>query len=226
MRLLPISCLAFLAAASLSAQELHVVSDADAYRAEVAADSSRKMVDLAKEVPGLVLDMRYATKDNFMGRRLYDAPRAFLRVPAAEALRRVQDDLRARGMGLKVWDAYRPYAVTVRMWKEHASVSANYIAPPTLGSDHNRGIALDVSLVDLATGRDLPMPTEFDDFSPKAWRDYGALPLAALYNRGVLREAMEARGFHGLESEWWHYAYRQAKSYSVLDLPFSAFDPK
>ncbi len=223
------AALVLLALPLLRAQEpppLRVVSDAAEYRAEAAADPARKMVDLAKAVPGLVLDIRYATSDNFMKRPLYDAPRAFLRAPAAAALRGAEDDLRARGLGLKVYDAYRPYAVTARMWKEHANVSANYIAPPTLGSDHNRGIAIDVSLVELATGREVPMPTEFDDFSMRAWRDYANLPLNVLYDRGLLRDTMEAHGFHGLESEWWHFAYHNAKAYSVLDLPFSTFDAK
>jgi D-alanyl-D-alanine dipeptidase len=228
LRFLLTAFLALLAAplvlAQPDARPLRIDSDPAAYEAEASADPSRRMVDLAREIPGIVLDIRYATSDNFMGRRLYDAPRAFLRASAAQALHRVQDDLRARGLGLKVWDSYRPYSVTVRMWREHAAVSGNYLAPPTLGSDHNRGIAIDVSLVDLATGRELAMPTGFDDFSPRAWRDYGALPLGALYNRTLLREAMEAHGFHGLESEWWHYAYRGAKTYSVLDLPFSVFD--
>jgi len=201
-----------------------VVRDLPAYAAECRADPSRRMVDLHTAVPGLVYDIRYATRHNFTEEALYDSPGAFLRASAAARLREVEADLRAQGLGLKVFDAYRPYSVTVRMWLKRGP-NGYFIAPAQLGSDHNRGVAVDVSLVRLADGRELAMPSDFDFFGPEAQQTFMQLPGEEIANRATLRAAMERHGFHSLDQEWWHYALHGAKEYSLLDLPFSAFRP-
>jgi D-alanyl-D-alanine dipeptidase len=204
--------------------DLHVVSSPAAYRAEARADGSCRMVDLAQAVPSLVLEIRYATSDNFTGRALYPAPRAFARAPVAAGLRAAEMELSAHGLGLKVYDAYRPYSVTCLMWEVRVS-ERPFLAPPTLGSNHNRGTAVDVTLVDLKTGRELPMPTPFDAVTPAAHHGYMNLPAEAIANRDLLAEVMERHGFRRFDLEWWHYGLRGGAAYSPLDLPFSAFAP-
>ena len=204
---------------------LAVVSDPAEYRAEVRADSSRRLVDLREAVPGIAVDLRYATSRNFLRAVLYDAPIPLLRAPAAARLREVEDDLRASGLGLIVYDAYRPYFITRRMWQEKAAVYAPYLSPPSLGSDHNRGAAIDLGLIDLKTGKVLPMPTDFDAFTPRASHDWpdAKLPADEAANRARLLAVMTRHGFHPFSGEWWHYALDGAKEYSVLDLPLSSF---
>jgi len=183
------------------------------------------MVDLRAAVPGLVVDLRYATADNFLRAVVYEEGRPLLRAAAAARLREVEEELKGGGLGLILYDAYRPYFVTRRMWAEQATRYAAYMSPPWLGSDHNRGVAVDVGLVDLKTGRPLPMPTDFDAFEARAGQDWPAakLPPAAAANRARLLDAMTRHGFHPFVGEWWHFALNGAKEYSLLDLPFSAF---
>ena len=204
---------------------LAVLSDPADYRAEVRADPARRLVDLREAVPGIAVDLRYATTHNFLRAVLYDAALPLLRAPAAVRLREVEDDLRASGLGLIVYDAYRPYFVTRRMWQEKAAVYAPYLSPPSLGSDHNRGVAVDLGLIDLNSGKPLPMPTDFDAFTPRAsheWPD-AKLPADEAANRARLLAVMTRHGFHPFAGEWWHYALNGAKDYSVLDLPLSTF---
>lgn len=195
---------------------LPVVADPSLHRRLVEASPSKALVPVTALDPTIRLDIRYATADNFMKTQLYPAPAALLRCEAARALARVQADLEPRGLGLKVFDAYRPYAVTEAMWEPWKD--PDYVADPAKGSRHNRGAAVDVTLVDLATGEELPMPTGYDDFTRAAWHDHENLPPAALQNRAVLRTAMERRGFQPLASEWWHYDYQTWRDYELLDL--------
>lgn len=199
---------------------LEVVSDAQLYQELVAADGDRRLVDLREAVPGVVLDIRYATTNNFMKRQLYPESEAFLRAPAARALADVQEELRARNVGLKVFDAYRPYSVTRAMWEPIKD--PDYVADPAKGSRHNRGCAVDVTLVSLATAEELPMPTGYDSFEPAAGHAYDDLPAGAKANRALLREVMQRHGFAPLQSEWWHYDFVGWEKYELLDLPFSA----
>lgn len=181
-----------------------VVADVITYRALVRLDGERAMVDLARFAPGLRLDLAYARADNVTGRRLYDEPRAFLRLPAARALRAAQRELAARGLGLLVWDAYRPYSATLALWE--AVGDSRYAAPPGSGSVHNRGCAVDVTLVD-AGGDELRMPTAYDEFSERAHADYQDLPGPVRRRRALLRAVMERHGFTALSTEWWHFEY-------------------
>jgi D-alanyl-D-alanine dipeptidase len=197
-----------------------VVSTPRNYQMTVALDPDNRLVDLARAIPGIHLDLHYATAENFMRRRLYPRAVAFLRSPAAAALRDVEVDLRSRGLGIVVWDAYRPYAVTEEMWARFKN--PDFVADPAKGSRHNRGAAVDVTLVDLASGHELDMPTAHDEFSARAASDYAELPASVIQNRAILREVMSAHGFDQLPSEWWHFDYRGWKKFDLLDLPFDA----
>ena len=170
----------------------------------------------AAQIPGLKLDIRYATANNFTGRALYGAPRCMLRPAVVERLARAQQAAAAQGLGLKVFDCYRPLAVQRAMWT--LVPDERYVADPAKGSRHNRGAAVDLTLVD-ATGRELAMPTAFDDFSARAHRDYQDLPAATLANRALLERIMQDAGFSGLATEWWHFDADGWERYEILDVP-------
>lgn len=193
----------------------------DEYRKQVASNPEMELVDLAKIIPGIRLDLRYATRNNFMGRPLYGSARALLRRPAAERLLKVQAALAPRGLGLCIFDAYRPYAVTVEMWRSKKAKPI-YLSPPSLGSRHNRGIAVDLTLVDLKTGKPMPMPTDFDEFSPRAAHGYSKLDPKLIENRRILKEAMAAQGFYSFDREWWHYSHGDWRRFDILDVPIEA----
>lgn len=182
---------------------LEVVDDKDLYLQTVAEDPSKELVDVEEEVSGIRLDVRYAMEDNFMEKQLYPVTKAVLRKPAAEFLSEVQEDLKERGLELKVFDGYRPYEVTERMWEPYQD--PDFVADPAEGSRHNRGCAVDATLVESGTGEELPMSTGYDDFTEKAAHDYGDPPEEAIRNRDLLREVMEGQGFAALETDWWHY---------------------
>lgn len=172
---------------------------------DLTADSDAQvinLVDLKSFDPTLVIEAKYSTNDNFFGRRIYPENRVFLEESAARHLKAVQQRLRKRGMGLKVFDGYRPHRVQFRFWE--LVPDPRYVADPKKGSRHNRGAAVDVTLVDLA-GNELPMPTEYDDFTEKAHHDYVRLRPDRRTNRQILRDAMLAEGFEPLATEWWHY---------------------
>lgn len=164
-----------------------------------------------------MIELRYATARNFTGAPLYPPEaRCLLRRSVAERLVRAQDWLMARGLGLKVWDAYRPLAIQHALWR--CKPDPTFIAPPTRGSRHNRGASVDVTLVDSA-GRELEMPTDFDDFSPAAARVFSGCTPAAAQHRALLDEAMRSAGFVGIQDEWWHYDAPNWADFPLLDLP-------
>ncbi|MDZ7373865.1 MAG: D-alanyl-D-alanine dipeptidase [candidate division KSB1 bacterium] len=174
------------------------------------------LVEVTSAVPGVVVDLKYATQDNFTGRVLYDTSCCFLRRGTAEKLRRVQLRLEKRGYRLKIWDGYRPLFVQKRMWE--LVPDPRFVADPRVGSRHNRGAAVDVTLVD-SSGRELEMPTGFDDFSERARRDYDGCSPEAKRNRQILEDAMRAEGFVPLPSEWWHFDDADWRKYKVVDIP-------
>lgn len=206
---------ALLLVAACATNTLHVL-DAREYRQSAGRDPELRLVDL--ETLGIPLDIRYATPDNFMKRPLYPRAKAFLRAPAARALADVQRELAPRGIGIKVYDAYRPYAVTVAMWEPIKN--PDYVADPAKGSRHNRGAAVDLTLIDLKSGAELPMPTPYDDFTPRAAHAFTDLPAEALANRALLRDVMTKHGFDPLPSEWWHYDFRGWERFDLLDVGF------
>lgn len=174
-----------------------------------------ELVELAAIDPSFVIDARYATADNPARERLYPANVLYLERSAAVRLAKVQAGLRARGLGLKVFDGYRPLAVQKALWK--AMPDPRYVADPATGSRHNRGSAVDVTLVDGA-GHELPMPTAFDEFDERAHLDYAEGPPERLANRGILQEAMRAEGFMPLATEWWHFDAPDWERFPVMDL--------
>ena len=139
-------------------------------------DSSQLLIRLDRLVPNVKLDLRYADKNNFTGKRLY--PKAlkftFLRQTPAEALKKVAAELKNRGLGLKIFDAYRPYSATVEMWE--LIKDERYVANPVRGSGHNRGLSVDLTLYDIRSGKELAMGTGFDNFTEVAHHDYRNLP--------------------------------------------------
>ena len=196
---------------------LEVVDSMALYRSTVRADHDKELVDLQKAIPGVRLDIRYATSDNFMHEPLYPVARAFARRPAAQALAKVQEELRPQGLGLKIFDAYRPYRITEKMWEPIKN--PDYVADPAKGSRHNRGCAIDLTLVQLSDGTELDMGTPYDSFSPTASHDYLQLPGSVLEHRKLLLDAMERHGFTRFMSEWWHYDCHDYQRFELLDLP-------
>jgi len=197
---------------------LKVVGSYTAYLSSCAANPNNKLVEIKKAIPGIVLDIRYATKNNFMKQVMYKQARAFARKPVVEQLKKIQSELNCKGYGLKIFDAYRPYAVTVAFYKK-ASDKA-FVANPKKGSKHNRGCAVDLTLVDLKTGKDLAMPTPYDSFAPEASPTYKGLPQAVIKNRDYLISVMHRHGFRVIDNEWWHYDFIGWKNYALMDIPF------
>lgn len=181
---------------------------------------SADLVELTSLDPSIRLDIRYATTRNFLGTALYSQPRAFLQRPAAEALVRVQRALAADGYGLLVHDAYRPWYVTKMFWDATPGDKHRFVANPAQGSRHNRGCAVDLTLYELRTGRAVEMPSLYDEMSERAYPDYAGGDAEARARRDLLRRRMQAEGFDVFEFEWWHYDYRDWRSYAIQNIRF------
>jgi D-alanyl-D-alanine dipeptidase len=179
------------------------------------------LVELTKLDPTIRLDIRYATKNNFLGKPVYKEPRAFLQRPAAEALARINQSLRTQGYGLVVFDGYRPWAVTKVFWDATPADKKIFVADPTKGSRHNRGCAVDLSLFDLKTGAQVQMPSDYDEMTERAHINYECATPEAKRLRELLRAAMTAEGFAVFEPEWWHYDYKDWKEYPIMNIKFS-----
>jgi D-alanyl-D-alanine dipeptidase len=180
-----------------------------------------KMIELQKIIPNIKYELHYATTDNFTKVRLYpkNLTKTFLRKKPAEALAEAAKELSTMGIGFMIWDAYRPYSVTQKFWE--LIHDERYVANPAKGSGHNRGIAIDLTLIDLKTGEELNMPTKFDDFSEKAHHGFQQLSPMQIKNREILKLTMEKHGFLKFQTEWWHYSWPNKNEYDVLDLSFS-----
>lgn len=197
---------------------LYIVSDVAGYQRQAAADPEFELVSLKEAIPGVVYDIRYATADNFMNEPMYDRPAAYLRKPAARALGLVQAELKKKGLGLKIYDAYRPYSVTVAFYEQARDTV--FVASPRRGSRHNRGCAVDLTIIDLATGKELPMPTPYDDFTEKAHISYANLPEQVIRNRDLLKNLMVRFGFDIYADEWWHFDFRDWNKFPLMDISF------
>ncbi len=184
-----------------------------------AATAIPDLVDLSLFDPRLRLDIRYATTDNFMGRVLYPVARAMLQRPAAQALTRVQTRAEAQGFGLLIHDAYRPWRITKMMWDETAEAQREFVANPATGSRHNRGCAIDLTLHRGGTAVEMPSP--YDDFTPAAYRSNMATSGNALANSARLEGWMATEGFIPLPNEWWHFDWKDWRSYPVQDQPLA-----
>jgi D-alanyl-D-alanine dipeptidase len=188
--------------------------------AALAAADGAAFVDLAKLDSTIRLDVRYATTANFLGVVLYPQPRALLREDVAQALLRAHRVLAGEGLGLLVFDAYRPWSVTKRMWEMTPPEKRGFVAKPERGSNHNRGCAVDVSLYTLADGREVEMPSAFDEMSPRAAAAYAGGTAAARAVRDRLRAVLSAEGFSVERHEWWHFNHATCRLYPILDVPF------
>lgn len=188
------------------------------YKKLVRADSSDALVSVSKFIPSVVLDLRYATTNNFMKQAMYKTAQAYLSLAAIRSLKLVQEELHKLGYGLKIYDAYRPYSVTVAFYE--TVKDTGFVASAYRGSRHNRGCAVDLTIVDLKTGSELLMPTAFDDFSEKAASDYPHLPPEMIKNRTLLQTVMTSNGFIIYANEWWHFDYKGWKDHPIIDISF------
>ncbi len=184
------------------------------------------LVDLVDFVPGVKLDIRYATSNNFLSTPLYTQARALMERPAAEALAKVQAKLKPMGYGLLIHDAYRPWRVTKLFWEATPEVNHTFVADPAKGSRHNRGCAVDLTLCDLATGQPIEMVGGYDEFSDRSYPDYPGGTSRQRWYRDLLRRVMEAEGFTVNEAEWWHFDYNGWRDYPIIDIPFEAMTKK
>lgn len=181
--------------------------------AGIKKDPAENFVELRQLDPSIRLDIRYATADNFTKAQIYDCARCYLRRETAEALMRAQKNLQRQGLGLKLFDCYRPRPYQQRLWDKVPN--PDYVTPPKKGSMHSRGAAVDLTLVD-ADGNELDMGTPYDFFGPEAHFDYTKLPAQVLANRRLLRRVLEAEGLRGIRTEWWHFSY-QGKGFPLSD---------
>lgn len=152
----------------------------------------------------IVIDLKYATTENFVEEKMYDCPRAFLRPKVANALLAVHETLKKENLGLKIYDAYRPLPIQSKLWKKVPD--RRYVTPPSKGSMHNRGAAVDITIVD-SEGNELEMGTPYDFFGREAWPEYQDLPKEVLKNRKLLKKVMLQHGFKGIRTEWWHFSF-------------------
>lgn len=180
------------------------------------------LLELIKLDKTIKLDIRYARSDNFVGRPVYPEARAFLQRDAAEAVVRVHQKLKKQGLGLVIFDGYRPWSITKLFWETVKPEHRKFVANPEKGSKHNRGCAVDLSLFDLKTGELLPMPSGYDEFTERASPDYQGGTPEERRNRDLLRKMMEAEGFTVNPNEWWHFDYKDWQDYAIYDIPFSA----
>jgi len=180
-------------------------------------DNHIQLIDITDINKNIILDIKYATKDNFLKEAVYPQARCYLVEEAALKIDSIQSELERQGLGLKIFDGYRPFSVTKKMWE--ILPDSRYVANPKNGSRHNRGAAVDLTLVDSA-GTELEMPTKFDDFTEKAAHAYEDLPEQVIKNRRRLKDIMEKYGFSAIKSEWWHYDLKNYQKYPILDISF------
>lgn len=194
---------------SLQTDSLSLKKTQDQY----AAVYDTAFVVMDKYATGFVYDMKYATDDNFLKKKVYACDQCLLRKEVAEALKGANESLRELGLRIKFFDCYRPVDVQKQMWKIYPD--ARYVANPYgSGSIHNRGGAVDITLVN-DEGQELDMGTGFDHFGREAHHAYTNLPDTVLSNRKLLKATMEANGFKAITSEWWHYGYKSATKYGL-----------
>lgn len=178
------------------------------------------LVELVKLDNTIKLDIRYARTDNFVGKAVYPEARAFLQRPAAEAVLKVHKKLKEQGLGLVIFDGYRPWRITKLFWEVTSEDKRKFVANPKNGSKHNRGCAVDLSIYNLKTGELLNMPSDFDEFTERASPDYKGGTPEQTKNRDLLRKLMESKGFTVNANEWWHFDYKDWQDYAIYDVDF------
>jgi D-alanyl-D-alanine dipeptidase len=179
------------------------------------------LVELTSLDSTIKLDIRYATDNNFVGRAVYPEARAFLQKPAAKALQRVHKKLKKQGLGLVIFDGYRPWAITKLFWEVTSDDKRKFVADPAKGSKHNRGCAVDLSIYDLKMGDLVEMPSGYDEFTERASPNYAGGTEKERANRDLLRKLMEDEGFTVNPNEWWHFDYKTWEDYAIYDIAFS-----
>lgn len=212
-------CLFYFCVQAQEPKGLKIINTVAKYQSSLSSNPTKELIDIKKAIPDIVLDIRYATTNNFMGRVMYPQASAFARKPVVAQLKKIQLELKKKGYSLKIFDAYRPYAITVAFYEQASD--KNFVADPAKGSKHNRGCAVDLTLVDLKTGKDIPMPTAYDSFSAAAAPSYQNLPAELIKNRDFLIRTMEANGFKVISNEWWHFDFIGWQNYELMDIPFS-----
>jgi D-alanyl-D-alanine dipeptidase len=178
------------------------------------------LIELTTLDSTIKLDIRYATGNNFVGRPVYPQARAFLQKPAAKALLKVHHKLAKQGLGLVIFDGYRPWTITKLFWDVVPEDKRKFVANPEKGSKHNRGCAVDLSIYDLKTGELIPMPSGYDEFTDRASPDYRGGTAEETKNRELLRKLMQDAGFTVNPNEWWHFDYRDWEKYAIYDISF------
>ena len=201
---------------------LEIVHCTEDFIKQAEENPDMKMVDLEKYLEGVQMDIRYATENNFTGEVIYTAPKAYARKAVSRALREARDSLNRLGLDFRIYDAYRPYEATVKFFEIYPD--PDFLADPEFGSRHNRGCAVDVTLVDIETGEEIPMPTDFDEFTERAHPEYTDLPEEAIENRELLFGIMDHFGFKHYPTEWWHFDYVGWEDFPLMDLSFEQLE--
>ena len=180
------------------------------------AGSEKKLIEVTSEkVPGLVLEIRYATEQNITGKKIYADKRAWLREETIRKLAQVARELEEKGYRLVLWDGWRPASAQKALWA--AKPDGRFLTPPNRVSRHTRGTSVDVSLAD-RNGKILEMPSDHDEFTDRADEDFSDVPKEVAQRARLLRKAMFRAGFSGVPDEWWHYDLRDWASYDPIEV--------
>jgi D-alanyl-D-alanine dipeptidase len=201
-------------------EEIRAEAMAAAPPAEEGTFRPSELVEVPRLEPGIRLDMRYATTNNFMSSVFYQEERLFLQRPAAEGVAAAHRALEPYGYGLLLHDGYRPWYVTKMFWDATPESQKLFVADPATGSRHNRGAAIDLNLYDLRTGQPVEMVGTYDEFSPRSFPDYPGGTSRQRWLRELLRRAMEEAGFTVYEAEWWHFDHRDWREYAIQNATF------
>lgn len=196
------------------------LQDIEKYHQWAKENPSLKLIEIKNQIPNIQLDIRYATNNNFMKKKMYREARAFCPKIVLDSLKIIQKELEKKGCGLKIFDAYRPYSVTVQFYEQ--TNHSNFVADPKKGSKHNRGCAIDLSIINLKTHKELEMPTDFDAFTKLAHPKAKLKNKVAEKNRDVLIQVMQSHGFQVDPIEWWHFNFKNYTQLGIpiLDIPF------
>lgn len=178
------------------------------------------LIELPKLDDTFIIDLKYATEDNFTGKKIYNVSKCIIHKGTAKKLISANNEFKKLGYRIKIFDAYRPYSVQQILWD--AASNKSYIANPKKGSVHNRGAAVDITLAD-SKGKELPMPSGYDEFSKRAHLDYLDCPDVQIKNRELLGKIMVKHGFKRISKEWWHFEDTDAKNYPTQDIPLEDF---
>jgi len=193
------------------------------YQASIKSSPEKELMNLEQTIPGIVLDIRYATKNNFTRAKVYNLAKAYARKPVAEALKKAQADFNQLGYDIKIYDAYRPYSATVKFY-ELMKGDTTYVANPYKGSRHNRGCALDMTIVDLKTKQELKMPSDYDAMQKESWPSTPVIDPVVRKNRDTLIAIMEKNGFKVYTTEWWHFDFVGFEKFEVMDIDFEQLE--